>query len=115
MTPRWVRWLFREAAIYGVVALLASLREPLAPAALLPGLAFTGTALAFQLVFWIVGGDPARYRPLMIAAVAEKLAFGIPVLALAGSSVVPRSLLPFGLIDLALGAAFLLAWRVTRR
>ena len=40
---RWVRWWFRAAAIYGTLALLASLAAP--GAATLTGLAFTLTAL----------------------------------------------------------------------
>ena len=109
-SPRWVRWWFRSAAIYGTIALLASLAgPPPAPAALLPQLAFTLTALAFQLVFWLIGGDPARYRPIMLAGVAEKLAFGVPALVLAVGSTTAI----FGGVDLVLGAGFLLAWVTT--
>ena len=105
--PRWVGWWFRGAAIYGAVALLASLAAP--GAIVLPQLAFTLTALAFQLVFWTIGGDPVRYRPLMLAGVAEKGAFGVPALVLAGGSAAAA----FGAIDLILGAGFLLAWFAT--
>lgn len=105
--PRWVGWWFRGAAIYGAVALLASLAAP--GAIVLPQLAFTLTALAFQLVFWMIGGDPVRYRPLMLAGVAEKLAFGVPALLLAAGSTTAI----FGAIDLALGAGFLVAWFAT--
>ncbi|WP_375271979.1 hypothetical protein [Sphingomonas sp.] len=105
--PRWPRWWFRGAAIYGTVALVASLAAP--GAVSLPQLAFALTALAFQLVFWIIGGDPVRYRPLMLAGVAEKLAFGVPALILASGSATAV----FGAIDLALGAGFLAAWFAT--
>jgi hypothetical protein len=105
--PRWVSWWFRGAAIYGTVALLASLAAP--GAIVLPQLAFTLTALAFQLVFWIVGGDPVRYRAMMLAGVLEKLAFGVPALVLAGGSTTAI----FGAIDLILGAGFLVAWFAT--
>lgn len=112
MVPRWIRLWFRGAAVYGAIALIASLfGPPPGPVALLPHLAFTFTALAFQIVFWVVGGDPVRYRPLMLAGVAEKLAFGVPALTLAGGDwSVPRTIIPFALIDLVLGAGFLLAW-----
>lgn len=114
--PIWIRWWFRGAAVYGAVALLASLAGPTPPpVALLSSLGFTFTALAFQLVFWIIAGDPVRHRPLMLAGVAEKLAFGVPVLLLAGGPAAPLSVLPFGIIDLILGAGFLLAWRATPR
>lgn len=107
IAPRWVGWWFRGAAIYGAVALVASLAAP--GAIVLPQLAFTLTALAFQIVFWMVGGDPVRYRPLMLAGVAEKLAFGVPALLLAAGSTTAI----FGAIDLALGAGFLVAWFAT--
>jgi hypothetical protein len=105
--PRWVRWWFRVAAIYGTAALLASLAAP--GATVLSQLAFTLTALAFQLVFWIIGGDPVRHRAMMIAGVGEKCAFGVPALLLAGGSATAI----FGAIDLILGAGFLLAWFAT--
>lgn len=105
--PRWVGWWFRGAAIYATMALVASLAAPGSLA--LSQLAFTLTALAFQLVFWTIGGDPVRYRPLMLAGVAEKSAFGVPALVLAGESATTA----FGAIDLILGAGFLLAWFAT--
>lgn len=107
--PTWVRWWFRAAAIYGTLALLASLAAP--GAATLPGLAFTFTALAFQIVFWLIGSDPLRYRPMMLVGVAEKLAFGVPALILAAGSTTAI----FGIVDLILGTGFLLAWFATRR
>lgn len=113
---RWVRWWFRGAALYGALALIGSLFGPApASAALFPHLAFTGTALAFQTVFWIIGGDPVRYRALMLAGVAEKLAFGVPALFLTGTASVPVTIIPFTIIDLLLGAGFLIAWRATPR
>ncbi len=112
--PRWIGWWFRGGAAYGAVALIASaFAPPPEPAALLPHYAFAGTALAFQIVFWIVGGDPVRYRPVMLAGVAEKLAFGIPALILAGSGRAPMAAIPFAGIDLILGLGFLIAWRQT--
>ncbi len=105
--PSWVRWWFRAAAIYGTLALLASLAAP--GAATLTGLAFTLTALAFQIVFWLIGGDPVRYRAMMLAGVAEKLAFGVPALILASGSTTAI----FGGVDLILGAGFMLAWKAT--
>lgn len=110
MSLGWIRWWFRAAAVYGIVALLASLATQLRGTPTLDGIAFALTALAFQLVFWIVGGNPVRYRPLMLAGVAEKLAFGVPVLVMAGTASAPMSVLPFGIIDLVLGAGFLIAW-----
>lgn len=116
IAPKWVRWWFRGGAAYGALALGASaLVPPPEPLALLPHYAFVGTALAFQIVFWIIGGDPVRHRPLMLAGVAEKLAFGVPALLLVGTPGVPAAVIPFAAIDLVLGAGFALAWRATPR
>lgn len=114
--PRWVSRWFKGAAIYGAVALTASLLAPALPgAARLPQLGFTFTALAFQIVFWIIGTAPVRYRPLMLAGVAEKLAFGVPALWLAAQGTAEPAAALFGTVDLILGAGFLLAWRATPR
>jgi hypothetical protein len=36
---------------------------------------FVGVALAWQIAFFIISRDPVRYRPIMIAAIAEKASF----------------------------------------
>src|SRR5215510_1919858 len=43
---------------------------------------FVGVALVWQLAFLIIASDPLRFRPLMIAAILEKLAYSIPLLIL---------------------------------
>ena len=114
--PRWVSRWFKGAAIYGAIALTASLLAPALPGAgRLPQLAFTLTALAFQIVFWIIGTAPVRHRALMLAGVAEKLAFGVPALWLTAQGAADPAAALFGTVDLILGAGFLLAWRATPR
>ena len=114
-TPNWVRVWFRGAAAYGVVALLATWVRPAPAGDALFFHGFAGTAMAFQLAFWIIGGDPVRHRPLMPAAVAEKLAFVIPVAMLAAAGRAAPTTLAAGAVDLILGIGFLAAWRVTPR
>lgn len=110
--PGWVRWWFRIAAIYGVVVLAPLyLTPPPASAATLAHYGFVGVALAFQLVFWIVARDPVRFRPLMLAGVAEKAALLVPLAI--GPADMPRVALPFIAIDAVLGIGFALAWRAT--
>lgn len=112
--PKWVRLWFRGAALYGAVALGLSVVALLASGtAPLEAFSFAFTALAFQIVFWIVGGDPVRYRPVMLAGVAEKLAFGVPALWFVAIGRAEPAVALFGTIDLVLGAGFLLAWRAT--
>jgi hypothetical protein len=74
---------------------------------------FIGVAVAWQFVFLLIGRDPERYRPLMIPAVLEKLAFGVPAIILYAQGRLPGSVLFFGLLDLMLGVLFVAAWRAT--
>ncbi|MBS0473570.1 MAG: hypothetical protein JSR28_00270 [Proteobacteria bacterium] len=106
--------MFRWAAIYGVIVLLPLYLSPLPPVGGEVFLGFVGLALVFQASFWIIGTDPARYRALMLPAVAEKLVFAIPCLALfAQGYPVNRPVAAFAVIDLLLGLGFFLAWRRT--
>lgn len=106
--------MFRWAAIYGVIVLLPLYFTPLPPVGAEALLGFVGLALVFQAVFWIIGSDPAKYRLLMLPAIAEKLVFGIPAVGLyLRGYPVPPPVAVFAAIDLALGLGFYLAWRKT--
>ena len=112
--PAWVRWWFRVAALYGVAALLlTALTPPETGELFFHG--FVGTALAFQLAFWMIGGDPVRHRPLMLAAVLEKLAFVAPAATLATAGPIGGTTGAAAAIDLVLGIGFAIAWRETPR
>lgn len=111
--PRWVRWWFRGAALFGVVALVPTYFIAPPPGAALAQYGFAGVALAFQIVFWIIAGDPVRFRPMMLASVAEKASFVLPGALLAARGAVPPAVLVAGAIDLLLGVGFLIAWRAT--
>ena len=76
---------------------------------------FVGLALVWQVAFLMIARDPARYRPMMIVAVLEKLSFGVavPALYLAGR-VAPLLLAP-AVLDLLLGALFVAAYLKTPR
>lgn len=43
---------------------------------------FTGVALAWQFVFLVIGSNPARFRPLMLVSILEKLGYFVPALVL---------------------------------
>lgn len=107
--------MFRWAAIYGVIVLTPMYFAPLPELGGEVLLGFVGLALVFQGVFWMIGGDPLKYRALMPLAVAEKLVFGLPTLALyaQGYPIAPPVAV-FAAIDLALGLGFLLAWQRVR-
>jgi hypothetical protein len=114
----FARWVFRLAGLYGLLVLLPQffLEEQIGrdqpPPITHPEhfYGFVGVAVAWQVAFLIIGQDPARYRPLMLAAVLEKLTFGIAVIALFALGRVADVVLGFALIDLALGGLFLAAW-----
>lgn len=116
MTELFPRRMFRWAAIYGVIVLAPLYLTPLPPVGAEVFLGFVGLALVFQAVFWIISGAPVKYRALMLPAVAEKLVFGLPVLALfAQGYPVPPPVAVFAGIDILLGLGFWLAWRQTGR
>jgi hypothetical protein len=106
--------MFRWAAIYGVIVLSPLYLTPTPPILAETFYGFVGLALVFQGVFWVIGGSPVTYRALMPLAVAEKLVFGGPTLALwaKGYPLAPPVAV-FAGIDLALGLGFLAAWRRT--
>lgn len=119
---RLARRIFIIAGIYGIVVLLPQylVETGLGPALPAPlqrpehFYGFIGVALAWQVVFLIIARDVRRYRLLMLPAILEKLVFGVPVLLLYASDRVGADVLVFGIIDLVLGALFVLAFRSTR-
>ena len=119
---RFARRVFTGAGVYGLIVLLpqyflaARIGQDTPPAIthLEYFYGFTGVAVAWQLVFLMIGRDPERYAPLMLPAVLEKLAFGVPAIVLYAQGRLPGSVLFFGLLDLTLGTLFLASWRSTR-
>ena len=110
----FARRLFRGAAIYGFVVLPPMYLLAPSDAHLPAYLGFVGVALVFQVVFWIVGGDPLRYRALMLPGVAEKGVFAIPALALFAMGLTDPVTAFFATIDILLGILFMVAWHRTR-
>ena len=113
--PGWVRWWYRGAAVYGLLALLPQYHRAPVPRADVATYGFIGTAAAFQLVFLVIASDPVRFRALMPVSVVEKLAFALPVAVLFWLGKVPAAVLAIGAIDLGLGVSFALAWVRTPR
>jgi len=101
--------MFRGAAIYGVLALLPLYFLPMPPVSPETYYGFIGCALVFQWLFWMIGGDPVKYRPLMFAAVAEKLVFSLPTLGLIAAGKTLPVVGVLAIMDLLLGAGFLIA------
>lgn len=107
--------VFRYAAIYGVIVLLPLYLLPVPDPWQLTHLGFVGLALVFQGMFWIISRDPLKYRALMPVAICEKLAFGIPALALLLLGRADPVQAGFGMVDLFLAVMFFLALRRLRK
>ena len=115
---KFAKLLFLIAGIYGLLALLPqyfledyngrNYPPPITHPEYYYG--FIGVAVAWQLLFLILAKDPARFRPMMIAAVLEKLSFGIAAVILYVQQRVAPAVLGFGLLDLTLAALFVAAY-----
>lgn len=117
------RWIFGIAGIYGILVIAplyfmeARIGHDDPPAITHPEYfyGFVGITLAWQVVFLMIAREPARYRPLMLASVLEKLAWGVAAIVLFRQQRVSGMTLGFGGIDLLLGALFIVAFLLTRR
>jgi hypothetical protein len=119
---KFARWIFLLAGIYGVAVVLPQFflenqvgrdfPPPITHPEYFYG--FAGVALAWQVAFLIIARDPARYRPIMLAAILEKATFGFATIALFLEERLSGMMLVAGLGDLVWGALFLVAWWKTR-
>lgn len=117
----FAKWVFRLAGIYGLIVMTPMLfLEPAMTAAGQPlthpesYYGFVGVVLVFQLIFLAIAGDPARFRPIMLLGVLEKLSFGAAVYPLYLMGRTPGVVVVFATIDLFLAAMFALSWRWTK-
>jgi hypothetical protein len=115
---KFARIIFLCAGIYGLLALLPQyfLEEQTGrdypPPVTHPEYyyGFIGVAVAWQVVFLVLARDPARFRPLMIPAVLEKLSFGIPAVILYSQQRLSALMLGGGVVDLILATLFVVAY-----
>jgi hypothetical protein len=85
MKDLFARRVFLIAGIYGIVVLAPGffgekmLAEKMPPAITHPEFyyGFLGVALAWQVAFLIIARDPQRFRPIIPAAILEKLAYAV--------------------------------------
>jgi hypothetical protein len=118
---RFARRVFTIAAVYGILVLAPQyfmedrVGRDFPPPITHPEhyYGFIGIALAWQVLFLVIGRDPIRYRPAMIPAVLEKLAFGLPSIVLYLQGRLSAYILGAGLLDLVLGVLFVLSYRAT--
>jgi hypothetical protein len=120
---KFAKIVFRIAAIWGflIVAPLYFIFDligkkdppPITHPAFYYG--FVGVALVWQVAFLIIASDPIRFRPLMIAAILEKLVYSIPVIILVSQKRMHPNDLVFAGIDLFLCVFFVMAYLRTPR
>ena len=119
----FARRVFLVAALYGILALApqyfmeAKIGRDYPPPITHPEhfYGFIGIALAWQVAFLAIARDPVRYRLLMIPAILEKLAFGIPAIVLYTQGRLPALITVFGVIDLVLATLFWLSYGAVKK
>jgi hypothetical protein len=115
---KFAKIVFRVAAIWGVLIItplyfmfdLIGRQDP--PPITHPAFSygFVGLALAWQIAFFLIAGDPVRYRPLIIPSIVEKFSYAAAVVILVLQARTSRSDLLFAGTDLLLGVLFVIAY-----
>jgi hypothetical protein len=115
---KFAKIVFWVAATWGVVVLaplyfifnMIGRQDP--PAITHPAFyyGFVSVGLAFQIVFFVIGRDPVRFRPMMIPAVLEKIGYGATLLVLYLQNRLHVQDLVLGGIDALFGILFLAAF-----
>lgn len=115
---RFSRMVFLVAGIYGIVVLLPGyfgekmIAEKMPPAVTHPEFfyGFFGVALAWQLAFLAIARDPVRFRPIIPAAIVEKLTYCVACLALLLLGRIQAVVALGGAMDFILGTLFTIAY-----
>jgi len=119
---RFARRVFIGAGVYGLIGVLPlffmeqRFVELFPPELTHPEFfyGFAGVALAWQVAFLVIGSDPARFRPLMLPAVIEKVTYGAGVLWLVIEGRTPLPMVGTAIIDLVLAILFTASFFRTR-
>lgn len=75
---------------------------------------FIGVALAWQFLFLVLSTDPARYRPMILPSILEKVAYGMALIVLYAQGRLAASVLAIGSFDWIFAFLFLAAFFKTR-
>jgi hypothetical protein len=119
---RFARGVFLVAGVYGLLVLTPQLffeervGQDYPPAVTHPEYfyGFLLVALSWQVAFLVMARNPARFRPLIPAAILEKIGFGVASVLLFMQGRLALLVLAFGLVDLLFAALFVLAYVQTR-
>ena len=115
---KFAKRVFLIAGIYGLIVMLAhyflekNIGDSYPPSITHTEFyyGFVGATVAWQILFLILSRDPARYRPMMIAAILEKLGFSLAVLLLYLDHRVTSFLLGPSSVDFLLAILFFAAY-----
>ncbi|HSK42946.1 MAG TPA: hypothetical protein VLA83_03550 [Candidatus Binatia bacterium] len=118
MSDRFSRIVFLVAGIYGLVVLVPGffgekmVAEKMPPAITHPEFyyGFFGVAVAWQVAFLIISRDPQRFRPIILAAILEKLSYCIACAVLFNLGRVPLIVALGGAGDLIPGTLFTISY-----
>ena len=118
---KFAKLIFLVAGIYGLIVMLPQYfleskigvdsPPPISHPEFYYG--FIGVTVAWQIVFLVLSSDPIRYRPMMIAAVLEKLSFAAAIAMLFTQQRVSWLMLAPAGIDLLLSILFVAAYLKT--
>jgi len=119
---RFAKVVFIGAGVWGLVVLLpfyglvdVTGRHYAAPAEYPQFFyGFFSVALAWQLAFLVIGSNPARFRPLMVPAILEKLGYVTTLIVLFATRRISALDAQPAWPDLALGLLFVWAFVATR-
>lgn len=118
---KFAKYTFYAAGIYGLIVLLPQffllekIGQDYPPAITHPEYfyGFVSVAVAFQIVFLIIGSNPVRYRAMMLAALVEKFPFAVIVFWLYAAGRANVMILGGAAVDFILGILFAIAFLKT--
>jgi purine-cytosine permease-like protein len=120
---RFARFVFIGAGIWGIAVLTPLFwlvdvtGRQYAPPVDYPHFfyGFLSVAMAWQVAFLVIGSDPARFRPLMLPGIIEKLGHVTTVTVLYGAGRINTLDAQAAIPDLLLGVLFISAFVKTGR
>jgi hypothetical protein len=118
MKDRFSSIVFLAAGIYGLIVLAPGffgekmVAEKMPPAVTHPEFyyGFLGVAVAWQVAFLIIARDPQRFRPIIPAAILEKLTFCVACAVLLALGRIPLIVAMGGAGDFILGTLFTISY-----
>src|SRR5215510_4298550 len=120
---KFARIVFLIAGVYGLIVMLpqyfleARIAVDSPPPITHPEFyyGFIGVTVAWQVLFLVLSTDPVRFRPMIIAAILEKIAFVAATAVLYFERRIASLVLAPAGIDLVLGMLFVAAYVKTQQ